>query len=103
MLLSDDGSRALLCDFGHSAHLHADGLGKRLLTGRAVLPRAGSSTPRAHAFFPNISIRLICKQLCFPDLTLLLGSCLLMWLWCVPSSSREVALSSCPRRLLRVL
>ncbi|KFV61637.1 Mitogen-activated protein kinase kinase kinase 14 [Dryobates pubescens] len=32
VLLSDDGSRALLCDFGHSAHLHPDGLGKCLVT-----------------------------------------------------------------------
>lgn len=37
VLLSDDGSRALLCDFGHSAHLHPDGLGKCLVTGEALL------------------------------------------------------------------
>ncbi|XP_064895897.1 mitogen-activated protein kinase kinase kinase 14 [Columba livia] len=36
VLLSDDGSRALLCDFGHSAHLHPDGLGKCLVTGNYV-------------------------------------------------------------------
>ncbi|XP_019379088.1 PREDICTED: mitogen-activated protein kinase kinase kinase 14 [Gavialis gangeticus] len=36
VLLSSDGSRALLCDFGHSAHLHPDGLGKRLVTGDYV-------------------------------------------------------------------
>ncbi|NWI92943.1 M3K14 kinase, partial [Pitta sordida] len=36
VLLSDDGSRALLCDFGHSAHLHPDGLGKCLGTGNYV-------------------------------------------------------------------
>ncbi|KAM8795278.1 mitogen-activated protein kinase kinase kinase 14 [Eudromia elegans] len=36
VLLSDDGSRALLCDFGHSAHLHPDGLGKYLVTGNYV-------------------------------------------------------------------
>ncbi|XP_062451692.1 mitogen-activated protein kinase kinase kinase 14 [Rhea pennata] len=36
VLLSDDGSRALLCDFGHSAHLHPDGLGKCLITGNYV-------------------------------------------------------------------
>nr|XP_006111896.1 mitogen-activated protein kinase kinase kinase 14 isoform X1 [Pelodiscus sinensis]XP_006111897.1 mitogen-activated protein kinase kinase kinase 14 isoform X1 [Pelodiscus sinensis]XP_006111898.1 mitogen-activated protein kinase kinase kinase 14 isoform X1 [Pelodiscus sinensis]XP_014431138.1 mitogen-activated protein kinase kinase kinase 14 isoform X1 [Pelodiscus sinensis] len=33
MLLSRDGSRARLCDFGHSARLHPDGLGKCLVTG----------------------------------------------------------------------
>ncbi|XP_032652826.1 mitogen-activated protein kinase kinase kinase 14 [Chelonoidis abingdonii] len=33
VLLSSDGSRALLCDFGHSARLHPDGLGKCLVTG----------------------------------------------------------------------
>ncbi|XP_074835246.1 mitogen-activated protein kinase kinase kinase 14 isoform X2 [Carettochelys insculpta] len=33
VLLSSDGSQALLCDFGHSAHLHPDGLGKCLVTG----------------------------------------------------------------------
>ncbi|KAM7137498.1 mitogen-activated protein kinase kinase kinase 14 isoform 1-T3 [Macrochelys suwanniensis] len=33
VLLSSDGCRALLCDFGHSAHLHPDGLGKCLVTG----------------------------------------------------------------------
>lgn len=37
VLLSDDGSRALLCDFGHSAHLHPDGLGKCLVTGEDFL------------------------------------------------------------------
>ncbi|XP_036254846.1 mitogen-activated protein kinase kinase kinase 14 [Molothrus aeneus] len=36
VLLSADGSRALLCDFGHSAHLHPDGLGKCLVTGNYV-------------------------------------------------------------------
>ncbi|XP_051850847.1 mitogen-activated protein kinase kinase kinase 14 [Antechinus flavipes] len=33
VLLSGDGSRALLCDFGHSTSLHPDGLGKSFLTG----------------------------------------------------------------------
>ncbi|XP_042700739.2 mitogen-activated protein kinase kinase kinase 14 isoform X2 [Chrysemys picta bellii] len=33
VLLSSDGSRAVLCDFGHSARLHPDGLGKCLVTG----------------------------------------------------------------------
>ncbi|NWU90948.1 M3K14 kinase, partial [Upupa epops] len=36
VLLSDDGSRALLCDFGHSAHLYPDSLGKCLVTGNYV-------------------------------------------------------------------
>ncbi|KAJ7410931.1 hypothetical protein WISP_105390 [Willisornis vidua] len=36
VLLSADGSRALLCDFGHSAHLRPDGLGTSLLTGTYV-------------------------------------------------------------------
>uniref|UniRef100_A0A8D0H1B6 Mitogen-activated protein kinase kinase kinase 14 n=1 Tax=Sphenodon punctatus TaxID=8508 RepID=A0A8D0H1B6_SPHPU len=36
MLLSGDGNHALLCDFGHSAHLHPDGSGKCLVTGDYV-------------------------------------------------------------------
>ncbi|XP_058532627.1 mitogen-activated protein kinase kinase kinase 14 [Ochotona princeps] len=33
VLLSSDGNRAALCDFGHAVCLHPDGLGKSLLTG----------------------------------------------------------------------
>ncbi|XP_074175760.1 mitogen-activated protein kinase kinase kinase 14 isoform X1 [Rhinolophus sinicus] len=33
VLLSNDGSRAALCDFGHAVRLRPDGLGKSLLTG----------------------------------------------------------------------
>ncbi|XP_078501239.1 mitogen-activated protein kinase kinase kinase 14 [Lissotriton helveticus] len=33
ILLSGDGNRAFLCDFGHSAHLSPDNLGKSLVTG----------------------------------------------------------------------
>ncbi|XP_015995291.2 mitogen-activated protein kinase kinase kinase 14 [Rousettus aegyptiacus] len=33
VLLSNDGSRAALCDFGHAVYLRPDGLGKSLLTG----------------------------------------------------------------------
>ncbi|NXK93969.1 M3K14 kinase, partial [Formicarius rufipectus] len=36
VLLSADGSRALLGDFGHSTHLRPDGQGKSLLTGNYV-------------------------------------------------------------------
>ena len=35
VLLSSDGSRAALCDFGHALCLQPDGLGKSLLTGNA--------------------------------------------------------------------
>ncbi|XP_054848242.1 mitogen-activated protein kinase kinase kinase 14 [Eublepharis macularius] len=33
VLLSSDRSHAVLCDFGHAAHLHPDGIGKCLVTG----------------------------------------------------------------------
>lgn len=36
VLLSSDGSRAALCDFGHAVCLQPDGLGKSLLTGRPL-------------------------------------------------------------------
>ncbi|XP_053121057.1 mitogen-activated protein kinase kinase kinase 14 [Hemicordylus capensis] len=36
VLLSSDGSHAVLCDFGHAAHLHPDGMGKHLVTGDYV-------------------------------------------------------------------
>ncbi|XP_020853108.1 mitogen-activated protein kinase kinase kinase 14 [Phascolarctos cinereus] len=36
VLLSGDGSRALLCDFGHSTNLQPDGLGKSFLTGNYI-------------------------------------------------------------------
>ncbi|XP_062994538.1 mitogen-activated protein kinase kinase kinase 14 [Elgaria multicarinata webbii] len=36
ILLSGDGSHAVLCDFGHAAHLHPDGMGKYLVTGDYV-------------------------------------------------------------------
>nr|XP_034991369.1 mitogen-activated protein kinase kinase kinase 14 isoform X2 [Zootoca vivipara] len=36
ILLSGDRSHAVLCDFGHAAHLHPDGMGKYLMTGDYV-------------------------------------------------------------------
>ncbi|KAJ6633945.1 hypothetical protein lerEdw1_014236 [Lerista edwardsae] len=33
VLLSGDGNHAVLCDFGHAAYLHPDGVGKHLFTG----------------------------------------------------------------------
>ncbi|XP_061448173.1 mitogen-activated protein kinase kinase kinase 14 [Rhineura floridana] len=36
ILLSGDRSHAVLCDFGHAAHLHPDGMGNYLMTGDYV-------------------------------------------------------------------
>ncbi|NXD87648.1 M3K14 kinase, partial [Halcyon senegalensis] len=71
VLLSADGSRALLCDFGHSAHLHPDGLGKCLVTGKDFLLHFRRTALLTHSFFLNIYMGLICKQLYFPGVTLL--------------------------------
>ncbi|XP_066484376.1 mitogen-activated protein kinase kinase kinase 14 [Tiliqua scincoides] len=36
VLLSSDRNQAVLCDFGHAAHLHSNGMGKNLCTGDFV-------------------------------------------------------------------
>jgi len=62
--LSDDGSRALLCDFGHSAHLHPDGLGKCLVTGKASLLslyRIALLTLSEHLYMDNFQVTMFSR------------------------------------------
>ena len=60
VLLSNDGSRAALCDFGHAVCLRPDGLGTSLLTGKLpalpVMMIASSLTSISPASSPVPSI-----------------------------------------------